>query len=158
VCLATAGCGGSGAESGGTCRATIGANRLPISASSQVVEFLPDGQARAVANVVLKALPVSAMAGIPPRPSITVQADVARLQGALEAEVARTPASAIAEVWRSDGRAVIARLISGAYLVTFQGRSVRKAQLVGTGCWNFADPQFDDRGRAVARAVLAPAD
>jgi hypothetical protein len=107
--MATSGCGGGSADVGGECRATIGTNHLPIAASSQVVEFLPDGQAR-----------------LPARPSAKVQVDVAKIQGALKDEVASTPASAVAEAWRSDGRAVIARLIPGAYLVTLDGSTVRK--------------------------------
>lgn len=111
-----------------------------------------------ITEVVLSSLPASATTGLPARPSKRVRADVAKLRGALTDAVSNTPVSAVAEVWRRDGRAVIARLTSGAYLVTLNGQSVRKTRLVGTGCWNFADPQFDEHGRAVARAVLAPAD
>ena len=159
ACLVACGCGGASAESeGASCSATIGVNRLPIPAASQVVQFLPDGRARGVSGVVLRSLPVSATAGLPARQSARVQSAVARIQGALKNELAITPASAIAEAWSRDGRAVIARLAPGNYLVTLRDGAARKVQLVGTGCWNFADAQFDAHGRAVARAVLAPGD
>jgi hypothetical protein len=158
ACAATSGCIGGSGDSGGPCSATIGVNRLAIPPSGRIVEFLPDGEVRGIASIALRQFPTSSTAGLPRRPSRKVQAAVAKLQATLKSELALTPASAIQEVWRGDGRAVIARLMPGSYYVTLAGQEVRKTEIAGTGCWNYGDPQFDGRGRAVARAVLAPGD